>query len=102
MTIVRKRGETDDDYIARLATEMPPKPGIEIIVAFDPGPDDLILANIRLAPDGTVRAWQAVGDGGEIEFKSSPVPDWESLGMFAAVELLAKMCGAVLLEGQSR
>jgi len=40
MTIVRKDGETDDDYIARLATEMPPKPGIEIIVAFDPGPND--------------------------------------------------------------
>lgn len=95
MTIVRRDGETDEDYIARLAETMAPKPGIEIIVAFDPGPDDLILANIRLAADGTVRAWQVVGDGGEIEFKSTPIPDWEVLGMFATVELLARMCGVV-------
>ncbi|MCS3727368.1 hypothetical protein [Bradyrhizobium betae] len=91
----RNPDESDDEYVARLAAELPPKPGIEIIVAFDPGPDDLILANIRLAPDGTVRAWQVVGEGGEIEFKANPVPDWEKLGLFATVELLAKMCGAV-------
>ena len=30
------------------------------------------MANIRLAPDGTVRAGQVVGGGGEIEFKDNP------------------------------
>lgn len=98
-TSPRNPDESDDDYIARLAAEEPPQPGIEIIVMFDPGPEDLVLANIRMAPDGTVRAWQVVGEGSQIEFKVSPVVDWEKLGMFATIERLGKMCSTVQ-EGQ--